>query len=124
MDLEEGIWRIPATNMKNRNLHLVPLSRQALKILRDLHRLTGAGEYVFPSQRMPHLAMHLRAHVQRTVKRCNSPSDRYGLRSMADPFAHVCRLEGCVLVQLDMLSSVVWNWCLIHPLSWLSSHSS
>ena len=33
--------------------HVVPLSRQALSILRELHVLTGDGKYLFPSLRTP-----------------------------------------------------------------------
>ena len=51
IDLDEGVWRIPAARMKMRNEHLVPLSRQAVEILRELHPLTGAGRYVFPGAR-------------------------------------------------------------------------
>jgi integrase len=37
--------------MKMRAPHIVPLSRQALSILRELHPLTGNGRYVFPGIR-------------------------------------------------------------------------
>ncbi len=47
-DLERAQWRIPATCMKARVQHLVPLSRQALELLRRLRSLTGNGEYLFP----------------------------------------------------------------------------
>lgn len=50
-DLDEGEWRIPAAKMKMRAPHFVPLSRQAIEILRELHQLTGKGRYVFPSER-------------------------------------------------------------------------
>ncbi len=40
---------IPGERMKMGEQHLVPLSRQAVTILRDLQALTGRGEYVFPS---------------------------------------------------------------------------
>ena len=40
--------------MKMRQPHLVPLSEQAIAILRDLHPLTGRGRYVFPGARTPH----------------------------------------------------------------------
>ena len=49
--LAAGEWRIPAERMKMRELHIVPLSRQAVKILRDLHPLTGSRPFVFPSVR-------------------------------------------------------------------------
>jgi integrase len=47
-DFERAQWRIPAKYMKARVQHLVPLSRQALELLRTLHSLTGDGEYLFP----------------------------------------------------------------------------
>ncbi len=50
-DLDGATWRIPAERMKMRTEHLVPLSRQAVEILRELHPLTGGGRYVFPSAR-------------------------------------------------------------------------
>jgi integrase len=37
--------------MKMGEEHVVPLSRQALAILKELHPLTGGGRYVFPSLR-------------------------------------------------------------------------
>ena len=51
IDLDDGEWRIPAEKMKMREAHLVPLSRQAVAILRDLQPLTGSGRYVFPNER-------------------------------------------------------------------------
>jgi integrase len=48
-DLEEAVWRIPAERMKMGETHLVPLSRQAVAILRELKPLTGEGRYVFPA---------------------------------------------------------------------------
>lgn len=38
-DLDHGVWRIPAERMKMDEQHVVPLSRQALSILRKLHSL-------------------------------------------------------------------------------------
>lgn len=43
-------WEIPAERMKMRKLHAVPLSRQALAVLEELRKLTGTGEYLFPSR--------------------------------------------------------------------------
>ncbi|OPY78420.1 MAG: putative prophage CPS-53 integrase [Syntrophus sp. PtaU1.Bin005] len=51
IDLEEATWNIPAHKMKMKDPHLVPLCRQAVEILKDLHPLTGTGRYVFPSAR-------------------------------------------------------------------------
>lgn len=51
IDLKAGEWRIPAEKMKMREAHVIPLSTQAVAILRDLHPLTGQGRYLFPSIR-------------------------------------------------------------------------
>ena len=58
IDLDAATWTIPAQRMKG-NLdrkthgpdHVVPLSRQAVAVLRDLHTLTGHGSKVFPNER-------------------------------------------------------------------------
>jgi len=51
IDLEAAEWRIPGSKMKMKVDHLVPLSTQAVEILRALHPITGHGRYVFPSLR-------------------------------------------------------------------------
>lgn len=51
IDLEAAEWRIPGRKMKMGNDHIVPLSRQAVEILRSLHPITGHGRFVFPSLR-------------------------------------------------------------------------
>jgi integrase len=49
-DLDAAEWRIPAERMKMRQEHIVPLSGQALDVLRELHELTGSGALLFPSR--------------------------------------------------------------------------
>ena len=51
IDLEAAEWRIPASKMKMKIEHLVPLSTQAVAILRELLPFSGHGNYVFPSIR-------------------------------------------------------------------------
>jgi integrase len=51
IDLEAGEWRIPAERMKMKAKHIVPLSMQAVAILRAMQPLTGKGRYVFPGAR-------------------------------------------------------------------------
>ncbi|WP_243049332.1 tyrosine-type recombinase/integrase [Dyella sp. RRB7] len=50
-DLDQAMWRIPGERMKMKAAHLVPLSTQAVEVLRELHKLTGHGHYVFPGVR-------------------------------------------------------------------------
>ena len=42
------IWRVPAERVKMHTPHNVPLSRQVVCILRELHTLTGGGQLLFP----------------------------------------------------------------------------
>lgn len=51
IDLDEAIWRIPAAKMKRRIMHIVPLSTQAVALLKDLQPLTGRRNWVFPGTR-------------------------------------------------------------------------
>jgi integrase len=60
INLETAEWRIPATRRKLRKKfkedptvppHVVPLQKQALDTLRELHALTGHGKYLFPGAR-------------------------------------------------------------------------
>ncbi|MBS1191493.1 MAG: integrase [Rhodocyclaceae bacterium] len=50
-DLEAGLWTVPAERMKMREVHVVPLSAQAIELLQALHPLTGRGRYVFPGRK-------------------------------------------------------------------------
>ena len=49
LDVKE--WHIPAERMKMRRSHIVPLSKQSLSILNELHPLTERSTYLFPSHR-------------------------------------------------------------------------
>lgn len=51
IDFDAAEWRIPGEKMKMKIDHLVPLSTQAVEILRNIHTMTGHGKYVFPSIR-------------------------------------------------------------------------
>lgn len=91
-DLDAATWLIPSHRMK-RNLqgkatgpdHLVPLSRQAVAVLRGLQPLTGAGALVFPGLRdraRPISDMTLNA----ALRRLGYDSDQmtaHGFRAMA-----------------------------------------
>ena len=57
INFENAEWNIPASKMKMKEAHLVPLSRQAIEILKKLHTLTGSGRYLFPSERTPQRPM-------------------------------------------------------------------
>ncbi len=85
IDLDAKEWRIPAHKMKMREQHIVPLSRQAVEILRELHPLTGSGKYVFPSIRTPARPMSENT-VNAALRRMGYTKDEmtgHGFRSMA-----------------------------------------
>ena len=50
-NFSEAFWAIPAGKMKMRKDHNVPLPQQALDLLDELRRITGNGNYLFPSLR-------------------------------------------------------------------------
>ena len=52
LDLESAVWIIPAQRMKMKTEHVVPLSTQAIGILRDLKAVAGASRYVFPGRNL------------------------------------------------------------------------
>ena len=51
LDMDAAEWRIPGSKMKMKVDHLVPLSKQAVELLRGVQPMTGHGRYVFPSLR-------------------------------------------------------------------------
>ena len=51
IDLDAAEWRIPGAKMKMKVDHVVPLSTQAVEVLRSLQPISGHGRYVFPSIR-------------------------------------------------------------------------
>ena len=80
-----AVWNIPAQRMKLRQPHLVPLSPQAVAILRELHILTGRGRYVFPGGRSPRRPMSNNA-VNAALRRMGFDSATmtgHGFRAMA-----------------------------------------
>lgn len=84
-DLDAGEWHIPADRMKMKQAHLVPLSSQAVEILRELQKLTGSSRYVFPSGRSFHRCMSNNA-VNAALRRMGYEKDEmtgHGFRAMA-----------------------------------------
>ncbi len=57
IDFDECQWHIPAERMKMRKSHIVPLAKQSIDILKELHELNGTREWVFPSITNPRKAM-------------------------------------------------------------------
>jgi integrase len=49
-DIDQRVWRIPAKRMKMERDHIIPLSTQALQLLKGLQAVTGARRYLFPNK--------------------------------------------------------------------------
>lgn len=90
LDLDGAMWRIPAEKMKMREQHLVPLSTQAVAILRDLKPLTDKGEFVFPSARKGGKAMSNNAILAalRTMGIPKEEMSGHGFRHTASTLLH------------------------------------
>jgi integrase len=89
-DLDVAEWRIPGEKMKMRDKHIVPLSHQAVEILRAIHPLTGSGRYVFPSVRTTARPMSENT-VNAALRRMGYEKDEmtgHGFRSMASTLLH------------------------------------
>ena len=89
-DLEAAEWRIPAGKMKMRQMHIVPLSRQAIAILRELHAFSGQGRYVFPGRRNSERGMHGISFVYALRRMGYSKEEMtfHGFRSTASTLLH------------------------------------
>jgi integrase len=84
-DLENAEWRIPGERMKMGEPHLVPLSRQALAVLRELQPLARGGRYLFPSLRTRERPMSDNT-INAALRRMGYTSEEqtgHGFRSMA-----------------------------------------
>jgi integrase len=84
-DLDGAEWRIPAAKMKMRDPHIVPLSTQAVTILRALAPVTGPRGYLFPGVRGRGRCMSENT-INAALRRLGYTSDEmtgHGFRSMA-----------------------------------------
>ena len=85
INLDAAEWRIPAERMKMREAHIVPLSTQAVAILRELRPLTEHSRYVFPSIRTQTRPMS-DGTINAALRRLGYNSDQHvghGFRAMA-----------------------------------------
>lgn len=70
VDFEAKEWRLPAHTTKMRDMHIVPLSKQTTRILKELKPITGWSELLFPSQqrqRHPMMSENTINHVLRKM---------------------------------------------------------
>lgn len=86
IDFEEALWTVPAGEMKSRRDHVVPLSAQALAVLKEQHKETGHinSPYVFPGQVHPRKPMS-DGTVNRAIERLGFGETMvaHGIRALA-----------------------------------------
>ena len=90
IDLEGATWSIPGSRMKMGKDHIVPLSKQAVAIFRELHNLTGRGKYAFPSLHASAVPMSentMNAALRR-MGFTNNEMTSHGFRAMARTLLH------------------------------------
>lgn len=100
IDFKTAEWNIPAEKTKTGQPHLVPLPNQSLEILKELHPLTGAGRYVFPSPRTSNRPMSNNG-VLSAIRRMGFEKDEmtgHGFRAMARTI-----LDEVLQVRVDLI---------------------
>lgn len=103
-DLDAALWRIPAERMKMAREHLVPLSTQAVAVLRQLHTRTERTGLVFPSPSNPRRPLSGNALLL-SLRRMGYPAGSltvHGFRSTFSTWAHESGFDSEVIeVQLS-----------------------
>ncbi len=94
-DLDAAEWRVPAVRMKMAKhmkpgeVHIVPLSRQAVAMLRELHTISGGRPYLFPNLRTPKSCMTATT-INRVIERLGylGQFSGHGFRTTASTMLH------------------------------------
>lgn len=86
----EPVWRIPGERMKMGEPHIVPLSAQAVRVLQELHAITGPEGYLFPGARSKARCMSENT-LNAALRRMDYGTDEmtgHGFRHMASTILH------------------------------------
>ncbi|HEY0327482.1 MAG TPA: integrase arm-type DNA-binding domain-containing protein [Rhodopseudomonas sp.] len=91
-DLQAAIWTVPESRMKMRRPHRVPLPAQAIAVLKELHRVTGAGRLVFPSIRtvLRPISENTLNGALRRLGYSQDEATAHGFRATASTFLNEC----------------------------------
>lgn len=89
IDLETRTWIVPAARMKMRKEHLVPLAKQAVRLLKALKPITGNQALVFPSLRPGRPLSENTLNVAlRTMGYSGEQMTAHGFRALASTLLH------------------------------------
>ncbi|OWY33316.1 tyrosine-type recombinase/integrase [Herbaspirillum aquaticum] len=106
IDLDNAEWRYTVT--KTNTPHIVPLSAQAVEILKELQPLTGDGRYVFPSPRSKSRPMSDNA-ILSAMRRMDIGKDimsGHGFRAMARTILDEVLAERVDLIEHQLAHAV------------------
>lgn len=90
INLELKQWKIPASKMKMRRDHIIPLSTQSISILKEIQGLTGQWKYVFPSKLSKERPMSNNT-INTALRRMDYDKEEmtaHGFRAMASTLLH------------------------------------
>jgi integrase len=90
-DLDAAEWRITADKMKMKDAHIVPLSTQAIALLKDIYPLTGNQQYVFASNQGKTKEKHIsRESIGAAIRRMGYQGQHtaHGFRTTASTLLH------------------------------------
>ncbi len=87
-DLDNAVWLRPSERMKARKEHPTPLCKQALKMLTNLHRVTGNRQHLFPNERRPTAHMSENTLNQAINRRMGFNATAHGMRSVFSSLAN------------------------------------
>jgi integrase len=71
LDLERGVWTIPASRSKNKRQHILPLSPQALAIIKAVPRFAGSKFVFSPGKAAPSGFSRAKTRADRLIAKMN-----------------------------------------------------
>lgn len=90
IDFDNKLWRIPAERMKKKDPHIIPMSDQVVAILKELKKISGNREHIFPSTVRPNDDHMSNATILRALDRLGYKNKMtgHGFRGVASTILH------------------------------------
>lgn len=90
IDFDVKLWRIPAERMKQKDPHIIPMSDQVVGILKEMKKISGSREYIFPSTLRPNDDHMSNATILRALDRLGYKNKMtgHGFRGVASTILH------------------------------------
>ncbi|MCY9873218.1 tyrosine-type recombinase/integrase [Vibrio barjaei] len=95
IDFDKKLWTIPAERMKSREEHVVPLSEQAIEVLKEVAVINGDRDFVFTSLRVP--KTHIWEGTATKILNANGLATGHGLRSLASSTLHAEGFDSMII---------------------------